>query len=703
MKAFTLLFLLVALSVRASVSSAQMEIGDRPPTILVEAGLGGILPADRWAPLRVIVSPRDGAFEGIVRVRFVGAGGMDLSSMMPITTTPGKETLLPMTVWVPARFDTMRVELLDTRGRRVASSRYDQSGSSLSIYMEAPASNPIVLTVGTPSLVQVYGRSAYERGVSDADELERLDRIALARIGTMTPLAAGQPPWLPNHPAAYDGVSALVLHGALVHGMGSDALDALRAWLFAGGRLLLIDADSNVLRMVFADSMPDGLAFAPPRTMRLRGILAEAGEVRARELLKGSSETGWEPLGAAPDAAAHGPIGLGWAMVLGVNPEEFASEGLSGTLEALWQVTLGELIREDLEAARSRLAIRLYQTYLPRSMANTSAFLWVSRSPTVGVGAFVAIFAMMLTVGILLGPIDRFVLRRMNLPQRWWLVALFWIGLASLGAWLLPAQVRSGPTTATSIRAIDALDTGDGHVHAWQASYTGVFMNRSGTIGFEDADPDAWISPWQNHPDFYGPTTQGVAMAWTAGGAVMRAMPATSRLWTLRHFHEQGPTAAPFEAEFERDGDRFVLRIRGQEASRIKHLSVRTAGRWLNMLPGGSREFEADGFAIVASAMDLSDYAAIAFASSERDLSTLEFRAKPTPALLSFLPGANRRTQALDALGSREDWAVVYASWSDGHRSIASNIGEEFRTLWSCRLAVPVRKLGAGLPAGDRR
>lgn len=704
MKAISLLFLLVALSLQVSVTSAQTtDVGDMPPTILAEAGFGGVLPADCWAPLRVIVSARDGAFEGIVRVRFVGAGGMDLSSMMPIATTPGKETLLPMTVWVPARFDAMRVELLDTRGRRVASSRYDRSGSSMSIYLEAPASSPIVLAAGSPSLVQVYGRSAYERRVHDADELERLDRIALARISTVSPLAPGQPPWLPNHPAAYEGVSALVLHGALVHGMGSDALNALHAWLFAGGRLLLIDADNNVLRMVFADSMPNGLAFAPPRTMRLRGILADAGEVRARELRKASSDNGWEPLDAVPDAAAHGPIGLGWAMVLGVSPEEFKSEGQSGTLEALWQVTLGELIREDLEAARSRLAIRRSQTYLPRSMANTSAFLWVSRSPTVGVGAFVAIFAMMLTLGILLGPIDRFVLRRMNLPHRWWLVALVWIGFASLGAWLLPAQVRSGPTTVSSIRAIDALDTGDGHVHAWQASYTGVFMNRSGVIGFEDSDSDAWISPWQNQSEFYGPTTQGVAMGWNASGTTMRPMPAASRLWTLRHFHEQGPTAAPFEAEFEREGDRFVLRIRGQEASRIEHLSVRTAGQWLSMLPGGSREHDADGFAIVASAMDLSDSPTTAFATSERDLSTLEFRTKPTPALLSFLPGSNRRTQALDALGAREDWAVVYASWSDGHRSIGSNIGEEFRTLWSCRLAVPVRKLGTGLPAGDRR
>lgn len=112
-----LLVLLLALSCTIGTANAiaQPGTGELPLTVLADAGFGGHLPADRWTSVRVIVSPRQDSIEGIVRVRFTGPGGMDLRSIAPLTTTPGRETVLPMTVWIPSRFDTMQVEFLDLR------------------------------------------------------------------------------------------------------------------------------------------------------------------------------------------------------------------------------------------------------------------------------------------------------------------------------------------------------------------------------------------------------------------------------------------------------------------------------------------------------------------------------------------------------------------------------------------------------------
>ena len=704
MKRWCVLAWMAAWLVPAMLSWAQPGDAEKPLTVLAQAGFGDLLPADRWAPVRVIVSPREEAIEGIARVRFIGPGGLDLASIAPLTTTPGRETVLPMTVWVPARFDAMQVDFLDGRGRRLAGSRYDQSGLSTSIYIDVPTTNPIVLVTGVPSLTRAFGRMAYERAARDDDERDRLDMAALARIVTAAPLSPGQPPWLPGTAAAYEGLSVVVLDGSIATSLGPDALGAMREWLLGGGRIMLVNADGNALRAVFGEHTPDGLSFLPPRSVPLPEALGASGDVVARELARPVIGGGWRPLEAAPGLGAQGPIGLGWAMVLGLDPGELDGANPSGEVETLWQATLGVLIREDLETARIMLGSRRYDQQPTSVMAGSSVYAWLSRSPSVGIGAFIAIFAMMLALAVLLGPIDRFVLRRTGLLHRWWLMALGWIALASVGAWLLPGMVRSGPTNVTSVRVVDALETPDGTEHAWQASYTGVFMNRSATIELHDAEVDAWVSPWTSPAMYYGPSMTSGSVSWTASGSVMRPSPTVARLWTLRHFREVGPTTPPIAARFEVDGGRMVLRVSGPAAGRVQQLSVHTGGKWLNMLPGGRRQDTGDGFTIAASVQDISSVPATPFNVNQSDNRMQEFQwwdgsNPPTPWLLTHLPGPSSRTEALERLGAHEDWAVVYASWSDEHRSLAGNVGEDFTTLWSCRLAVPIRTMGEASPA----
>lgn len=702
-----LLVLLLALSCTIGTANAiaQPGTGELPLTVLADAGFGGHLPADRWTSVRVIVSPRQDSIEGIVRVRFTGPGGMDLRSIAPLTTTPGRETVLPMTVWIPSRFDTMQVEFLDLRGRRLAGTRYDQSGSSTSIHIQAPSINPIVLSVGIPGLVRAFGSDAYLRTPQDDGEREQLDLAAMARIVSVAPMAPGQAPWLPTTVAAYDGVSAVVLDGSVALNLGPEVISVLQSWLVGGGRVMLVNADGNALRAVLGEHLPAGLGFLAPRPMPLPAALGGTGEVRARALSSDVMGNGWKPLPQAPDMAAHGPVGLGWAIVMGLDAADFAGQASDGVFQTMWQGTLGEFIRHDLEAARSHLGTGRYDTQSFRSLANASVYSWISRSPTVGAGAFIAIFAMMMMLGILLGPIDRAVLRRLGLMHRWWLVALGWIALASLGAWLLPGTVRSGPSSVTTVRVIDGWTVPGGGVSAWQASYTGVFMNQSASIVLDDAEASAWVSPMSSPWDFYGSSAPSGQMTWNATRDMMRPLPTVARLWTMRHFQEHGPTAPPMAFRFAVDGGRMQLHLSGPAASRLEHVSVHTGGKWLNMLPGGRLQSTRDGFLLVASWQDFSDAPSSLFEGSTGVDSHLQFAwydgsTKPTPAMMTQLAAPRTRTMALEALGTHEDWAVVYATWSDDHRSLAGNVGEEFRTLWACRLAVPIETIGVARPAG---
>lgn len=678
--------------------------GDSPPTtVLLDLGFSGNLPSGQWAPVRVVVSPMDDPLEAVARIVVKTPNNEGITTLVPVDTTPGKETIVSTTLWVPPSIASITVELSERGGGRVASTVYGTLAGAQAVKLAPPTQMPIILGVGSSSLRLAFGNENYQRDFfGPRDELLR-NRLAVAKVASAAPQHAGGPPWLPTTPMAYQGLAVTVVDGQLAMGLEPEGVRALREALISGGRLMIVNADNNTLRAILGEHLPPRLTVRPGQRTNLPFALGGPGQITSRSFDTTALPLGWNAVPATQSLAVEGPVGLGWVMVLGFDPDELADAGLVASTEKAWHGTLALMIEPQLERGRTSLLGRELSDPSLGLPAVVNAINWVSRAPTVGFGAFIAIFAMMVGLAVALGPVDRLVLKRLRAMHRWWLAALAWIILASAGAWILPTRVRSGPTSVSSVRVIDAWQPTDGPTHAWQTSIDGIFMNRSATIGLDDLDEGSWLSPIVHPLQYTG--VGSLIMAPT--GSTMKPSPTTARLWTVRTFQQHGATTPPVDARLELDDGRYTLRLGGAMADAVEVAAVRTSGRWLHVLPGASPRREGQSRVFRATRRDLTihaprhfDLGAIADNPYEYMYSHSGREREPPPALAFRLPGSESRGSALEALSDTDQWAVVCLKWTNEQPLIGTDVGETFSTMWICRLAIPVEILGSTTPTG---
>ncbi len=674
-------------------SRAQDSTLPSAPTVLLDLGFSGTLPAERWAPIRVVVSPLEEPVQGMARIR-INSGSDTLTTLVPVTTTPGRETIVPATIWIPPTIASIQIELLAESGTRIATTSYGTLAGAQAVGLEPPTAMPIILGVGSPSLRLAFGRDSYERDFSGpGGDIDR-SRAAVARVASAVPPAVGLPPWLPTEAMAYQGVAALVIDGAIADRLPPDALAAIREWVISGGRLMIVNASSSAIRLVLAQHAPQGLALGQLREVQLPDTLGGPISMAVRTFEQTDVPPAWRT--DEQGFTASGPVGLGTVSIVGFDPDAHANNDRIAAAETAWHAIMAPLITDRLEEGRRMLGASRWDGTSLGTVSMQAALGWVSRAPVVGMGAFLAIFAMMLGLAIALGPIDRFALRRLRSLHRWWLTAIAWIALATVGAWLAPSYVRSGPTTVGNIRTVDAWQDTTGTVHSWQTTISGIFLNRSAAIEFDSLDQTAWLSP-AVHPWQY--TGMG-SLTSVSTNAAPATQPTTARLWTTRSFEQQGPTTLPLGVDFAEGRDRFELRLRGPIAERVETIAVRTGGRWLHLLPGGSPRRDGSDLILHAIRRDL-----VAQPPRSFDIDHLlgsrdglrpfmygDVDRRPPPSLTLELRGPANRTKSFEALSDTDDWAVVYLAWDGDDPLIAANVAETFETLWVTRIAIPVER-----------
>lgn len=681
----------------APISAAQDSDSETTTTVLLDLGFSGALPSNEWAPVRVVVSPMERPIQAVARIAISMPDGAALTSMVPVATTPGRETVVPAVVWIPPSMLGIQLDLIAPGGGVIAASTYGAIAGAQSIALPPPSMMPMIVGVGSPTLRMAFGVDTYTRTFAGADGQALRDRVSIARVATATPSMAGGAPWLPTEPVAYGGVSAIVIDGQWIDRLEPATNEAIREWLLSGGRLLVVNASNASLRRLLGEAMPSGLSIAPPRETTLPAAFGGPASVVARTLDMREWTAAWEPLHGRPDLGIQGPAGLGWLMIASFDPDELAQAQRVEAMEVAWHQTLGVLIEHELNAGKQLLESSRWDMQSLDRLASSAGAAWVSQAPTVGVRAFVMIFAMLVALAFLLGPIDRLVLRRTGMLHRWWLTALGWILLATVGAWLLPTKVRSGPTTVSSIRVVDGWQDPSGRTRAWQETVDGMFLNRAARIELDGLEETAWLSPavdvWS------GRGAGNLVMAPQQG--TMKPLPTTGRLWTTRTFRQQGPTKPPITADVEVRGETYAVRLQGDGAHRVDRLAVHTPDGWLHLLPDGEPEREGEAVVIRASKADLVDQPMRGF-DTNRMLERDDFfrywyeTVKPEPALMAHLGEAHRRGRAFDALAKARPWAVVYAAWEDSEPRLATSVGEQFSTMWVYRLATPVRTLPGG-------
>ncbi len=535
-------------------SEARAQQNSPPPdrpTLYSDFGFAGKIPADRWAPITVWVSPGEKALGGSIVTEFDQDATQAARIITPFAATPGVQTPVQIVAALPAMVDRVTFTMLDDRGRRIARLRYSTLPGDEAALLPAAigVDEGLLVCVGRTSLpeavrvwrdiVEPQGQGQPTRPWASPSNPGSITLADTDRAWSTVRAAAVEPQTLPFSWIAWDGVTVLVADADSASAADPRAIDAVRTWVEGGGRLLVI---AGVAGPQWRSWLPDGPAgdlvdlgdpvvtplpeecadamvaeAARDRTDALEGE-KEAEEIKSRppvpapavrvpmrplRLTERARADGWCTRWRAGEHAAlvEGPVGFGWVTIIGFEPRQAPSVLSARAAGAVWR-----------DALRAPAAVWLEG----RVMANPWGQPWWGRGesetqhamvgllnrlhgvPNLGDMIFFVIGGCMLALAFLVGPVDYFLLRRLGAGQHSWLSALAWIGLASAGAYTAPVLLRSGPTQVTRLTVVDRIadappaDAPAAAPFAWQTGLTGIFAAQSGTATFAEPDQSGW-------------------------------------------------------------------------------------------------------------------------------------------------------------------------------------------------------------------
>ncbi|MCC6286004.1 MAG: hypothetical protein IT439_12025 [Phycisphaerales bacterium] len=461
------------------------------------------VPCDRWLPFVVEVGPGDGG--GIISISYRQDATQRTTILTPFAATPGRTVRLPVYLSLPAYVDEIDVSM---QGRTSAGKGFSVR-ETLGGFGGDGSGRFVPLMTGTSaSLVLWCGRTSLaEASLVDP---RRTGRSAGATFGSLEPDA------LPLTPMGYDACAGLVIRPGALRGAGEPAKRAVREWVAAGGRLVLVceDAGSDWMSWV-----PEGVAqrlvdLAEPQGVDLGGMLSSAPlrdrslPARPVRLLPEGEASGWRVdwLSGGTALAASGPAGLGIVTILGADPTSLLDprdeERRADGLDRLWVDALAEGVGDvetggslDEPGMRGSIGLRYLGVSSGANDAERNAVAstldGLAQAPALGRGVFWGIGLSMLALVLLLGPVDYFVLKRLGLRHRSWITALGWIGIASGAAMIVPGAMRSGNSQLTSTRFTDVLIDGTQR-QGWSTGYLGIFSGAPMNPRFTQGPEDGW-------------------------------------------------------------------------------------------------------------------------------------------------------------------------------------------------------------------
>lgn len=706
----------------AHAQPATPASGERP-TLYADFGFGGKLPANRWAPITVWISPGDRALGGVIVTEFDQDSTQSARIVTPFAAAPNAQTPVQVVAAIPPNTGRVVFTLYDERGRRIERLEYS----------DVPGSNAALMppTVDRQEgLLVAVGRTSLPEAVRSWTDVTRAGSVSEWRsqvtAGTFTGPITGsdlerawrradcgaiQPGAMPLSWVAYDGVVVLVVEADAAMQAEPRAVEAVRSWVEGGGRLLIVaDAPGPAWRTwlpdgVTGDVVTLGEIVGAPlpeecaRAMRLEGdrdadVLPGEGEtaeplppmpapagrvtIRPMTLAPEGARCGWQTRWDTPAGAAlaEGPVGLGWVTVITLEPRTVGSVVSSRASGAVWRSALVGGASVWLESSvRDARVMYAMGGWGESESATVGILSRLSGLPVLGDAIFLAIAGCMLGLAVLVGPVDALVLKRLRARQRSWLTALAWIGVASAGAYAAPVLMRSGPSQVTRLTGIDRLVTASDRAPdptAWQTGLTGIFSAQAGQATFQDPNQSAWwrgvsavfdYMPSQRRISGVVATTQDAAggtLGATRGNPLERV---SMGLWTFRTFMDWTRIETALTARVNRDGDDWAVTVSEvPEGAVIANGCLRVGDRWITL--------DSDG----RGAADRPDARAWRVPAADRwtdkaprpwqRAGMREWYAQDErftrPGMAASLPGTHERSRSIDQRVATGRWAVVY-------------------------------------------
>ncbi len=718
------LMVLLAMPVFAHAQAPQdlLTSEDEGVQFFVSWGFDGSMLNDRWSPVRIYIGSGANAVSGVVEITYRQDASQTMRIVLPFATTPGLFVPVEAALALPAGCQSVSIRILNERGRRLRARTFSRNASRDDEQMPQilPSSGVPLLNLGKTGLEQISPDLQGETFGTDTQTRRSSGSETWSRLTILT----ASPRDLPTSAMAYDALGAVVLQSSLLDSMPRASVQAIGRWVRGGGTLVLIASDpGDQWRSLLAlPGAPPPIRLAALASITSHEDLEELVELspdlsaRRIRLTQAGQDAGWTRRwieNEQDSLIAEGPVGLGWALVVGADPQRIPALASDDETAYLWR----EILRESAERWVAELpeANAFWGVWgrepsgsTPRHRAAISSVLdHALRAPPPGVGVFILLVLCVVILAVLVGPVDAIALKLLRKRQHSWATAMVYIALASVIAGFAPVLLRSGETTHARARCVDSLPPslgGDAH----QTGLSSTFAASSGPIRFVDPAPGSWWRPvstlqtWGNSAGA-GPTLDCVQFSVASPtGLVRQNIPSetranTQRLWTLRTTMDQ-QRAAPHPGAVL-SPDLTSVRVTAlPEGARIISgaLALPAAAppertRWLKLTPGAPTAgvYEAT-IPEVPLVSDRPERWTRRDIDNDQSWRWNAVGSRYIPARLGDLPGAWERTRALDAYLASGRYALLLLELEHAAPDVGLSVSAQTNVLEVHRIIIPM-------------
>lgn len=709
---------------RAAAAPLDIDIVDE------EFGFCDGLVPERWTPMRVYIASRKEPFSGTLTVTYAQDGTQSTQLDLPVATTIGQVTPIEVAVCVPEALTQITFRFSESGSIRYREIKYELGGS----LRQDPEYRDLPPEDGSGRRVIVFDGP---RGLEEA--LTSRATFTPAPVAPGMPYFPNQPqnptasPWLStwsvNMPrermplawVAYDCADLVVVRGDI--GIGNDvvdsrALEALNAWVKAGGKLVvLVEPAGNAwARFVGTDGVVN-MSEMQPQDMptRARGVLLRKGEpeegddgksgfasadkVSARwmTLTEMGASRGWtlehsiatypDGLGSSREVTlgtcAIGPVGFGTVMLVSCDPSKMSAVASNNATTRLWRDILTIILDRGTpryKPSQNQLGTWYVGTSSGANDTERAAleylFSNITRVPRLGHGTFIAIAGVVLVLALLVGPVDAIVLRKKGWRQHSWASALLWVAVASFASIAAPMIIRSSDDRAFRFASYDVIANENGAANfACREGATTILPGKGGLalvtdegngVVYRGASPIQKLARERPLGTIL-PLQQGVGETGTLRGVMPSVI--GLRQWSVRAMLDQCPDAksthlASLRVECDIDAACSV-RVQGLPAgASILQATVyaKTGWRVLGLSESTGAWSDPGPPHLLAPAnwgvTSLESYA-WRYDGRGRD-DQAAFTGIGTPGVVNALPLSSTRSDTIDRLVETGQWACVY-------------------------------------------
>jgi len=600
------------------IGAGSQEEDDDPFNVDFFCGWGGYYRPMEWTPVEIgISSTLTEPFAGVITVSAQQDGLNTMSVNYEFVLTPDIPLHLPLVTKFAFTADKCSVRLVDKdRGRTQWSQEYDLWGTN-------PNSALITVVYENDLLIGLVGNGTF--GVLRLPKQSK----CLSHKGQGEVYVGNKlPRMVPWDWTGFVPLDLLILCDPDWNLFNTQQLNAIAQWISNGGKLLLVPgsnplASANPIAKLLPLELQDVKEMTVPPEILLRlGLTGGQAETVTGWSLVPKSDADFYEVETNDDGEclfATGYVGFGRVGILAFDPATM-SDRQRDKSGSFWVNCIKEVLEYTDSLPFGTSAAKLQSNQISRTIqtardaeietgrpgdrnryeigwahaANNAVmeFLYQQIRPL----SIWWVILLLITLAVLLGPVDYKLLKRIDRLPLTWLTCAFWIILFTVGAYYGVQAIRAGDM---ELRVVSVLDGIKNSNHAWSTQFCGLFAPFSDDYRLEDLQENQWwsgIAPaqeaiWQQGTQVGG---RRIYCFQHDGGNLPYSIPVN--IWDVQCLlNESSIQKIPFDAEVQLRGDDVIINIVNESESPIlrgRVLLSDNRGITFDSVPAGqSRQF----------------------------------------------------------------------------------------------------------------